>query len=174
MPQQLHKIEHNYNNLEENDASSRQTKSRAGWANMILVPIKQHAFCCGILPPLVTAAFGANAGDMLHSVPGEIILGLTVPPLVTYGTMALEQAWHNRRDTKCEHKSHHKTLTWKNYARQTALSYLFYAATSLITHAIWPHDHHHDHEDNHKHEHGHEHVMNLPQNRARKIELGLI
>ena len=131
----------------------KESSSKAGWANMLLVPIKQHAFCCGILPPLVTTLFGANAGEMLHSIPAEIGLGLVVPPLVTYGTMAIEQKWHNWKDNReqtCACK--HKTLTWKNFAKQAALSYLFYAATAVATHAIWPHEHH-DHapvENNHR------------------------
>lgn len=135
-------------------SSEYTAKSKAGWVNAILIPVKQHAFCCGVLPPLVTAAFGANAGDMLHSIPGEIALGLIVPPAVTYGTMALEQMLHNRRHKSADHACDNpKTLTWQNYLRQTALSYAFYAATSLITHALFPHEHK-DHDHGHP-EHNH-------------------
>ncbi len=120
--------------------------SRAGWANALLIPVKQHAFCCVILPPLVNAAFGANAAEMLHSLPGEIALGVVVPPVVTYGTMWAEQKWHDwKRNRQDSCGCREKTLTMRNFIRQTALSYVFYCATALVSHNIWPHEHEDEH-----------------------------
>lgn len=114
-------------------------KTKAGWINAFLIPVKQHVVCCGLLPAAVSLAGGSAGAQLLHEPAFELAMGLVVPPVVTYGTMWLEQKWHDRKGHGCC-----KTLTKSNYLKQTALSYLFYAAAAMLM----PHDH--DHGNRHK------------------------
>lgn len=144
-------------------------KTYAAWANAVLIPVKQHVVCCGILPVAVATFGGAAAAEVLHTPVAELAMGITVPPLVTYGVMWTEQKIHDWRDRKAAQKqdaslqecavenaecctcSHH-SLTRKNFLKQTALGYVFYAAA----HFLLPH--HHDHGGVHEgHDHMHDH-----------------
>lgn len=145
-------------------------KSHAAWANIVLIPVKQHFVCCGVLPVALSTFGGAAAAEFLHSPVGEWAMGITVPPVVTYGVMWTEQKIQNWRAQRAAQKQasvqecavenaqccacDHKTLTRKNYMKQTALGYVFYAAA----HFLLPH--HHDHGAEHgsdHHDHPHEH-----------------
>ena len=110
-------------------------KSYAGWVNAVLIPVKQHVVCCGLLP-LAASALGGSTAAVLESPAVEIALGVAVPPLVTYGVMWAEQKWANR--TSGPGACAHKILTLRNYFRQAALSYGIYAAA----HFLLPHHHH--------------------------------
>jgi len=108
--------------------------SKAGWVNAVLIPVKQHLVCCGLLP--LAASSSGTAGAWLDSAPGQWAAGLIVPPLMTGAVMLGEQLWHNASRPGCECK----TLTSRNFFRQTALAYAFYAAASLV---MPKHDHAH-------------------------------
>lgn len=156
-------------------------KSYAAWANIVLIPAKQHFFCCGVLPVAVSALGGAGAAEFLHTPEAEITMALVVPPVVTYGVMLAEQKYHDykarRRAKKTTHMHdhektdcaadnascacEHKVLTRKNFLKQTALGYAFYAAAYMVLpshdHAHCDHDHDHHHNHPHLHEQQHEH-----------------
>jgi hypothetical protein len=119
---------------------SKSTK--AGWINAVLIPVKQHFVCCGLVP-LIGSLAGGGVSEALESTTGELIMAGVIPPVVTYGVMWAEQKLNDRKshahDCACDHT---KTLTRKNYFRQTALAYGFYAAA----HFLLPH-----HENHNKH-----------------------
>lgn len=147
-------------------------KSYAAWANIVLIPVKQHFVCCGVLPVAVSAFGGAAAAEFLHTAPAELAMGIIVPPVVTYGVMLVEQKIHDRRAKKNAQESacalpetacgcSHRTLTRQNFLKQTALGYAFYAAA----HFLLPHQHDHGHNHGHDHDHHgdcqHEHVHSM-------------
>lgn len=176
--------------------NKKTASSKAAWANLVLIPVKQHFFCCGVLPVAVSAVGGVGASEFLHTPAAEIGMFLTVPPVVTFGVMYAEQKYHDYKDRRRAKKQSakkqvqhdaqydlqhcakenaggicaHKTLTRKNYLKQSALSYVFYAATYMLfphthdhsghKHDGHSHDHPHEHHDGCDHNHGHDHNHN--------------
>ena len=117
--------------------------SKAGWINAVLIPVKQHLGCC-VLLPVAANAMGGSAAAWLATPAAEWTLFATVPPLVTYGVMKAEQKIHEiRHRKKHDCACNAKIMTGKSYLKQTALAYLFYAASHFITHDVlkWSHDH---------------------------------
>ncbi|MDB5478755.1 MAG: hypothetical protein JWM96_1250 [Alphaproteobacteria bacterium] len=128
-------------------------KSQAAFFNAVLIPVKQHVLCCGLLP-LAANFLSGRAGEVLESQAAEIIMAVTVPPVVTYGVLWAEGKWHRHKAEKHKADMHkentccaHKILTTKNYLFQTGIGYLFYAAA----HFLLPHEEHrHDKKEPHK------------------------
>lgn len=115
--------------------------TKTGWINAVLIPIKQHLGCC-VLLPMAANTIGGSAAAWLATPQAEWTLFAVVPPAVTYGVMKAEQKIHDyrhRHDQTCDHK----ILTRKNYLKQAALAYVFYAASHLLTHHVlhWGHEH---------------------------------
>ena len=131
--------------LAENQHVNQPVKAKTGWINAVLIPIKQHLGCC-ILPKVVGALTGSSSAlsKTLETPTAECGLFLTVPPLVTWGVMAVEQKMQNRHQTACNMCEEGKILTRKNYLKQAALAYVFYAASHFITHDLLHWGHHHD------------------------------
>lgn len=125
----------------------KTAKAKTPWINAILIPVKQHLGCC-VLLPLAANTIGGSTAAWLASEQAEMVLFAVVPPLVTFGVMKVEQKIHDDRHAKekcCAH-DHGKILTRKNYLKQAALAYVFYAASHFITHDVLHWDHHHDKE----------------------------
>jgi hypothetical protein len=120
---------------------THSNSTKAGWINAVLIPVKQHLVCCGLVP-MAGSLLGGGVAGALESNTGEIIMATLIPPVVTYGVMWAEQKINHRRHTSSCECDHPKTLTRKNYFRQTALAYGFYVAA----HFLLPH-HHHDNID---------------------------
>lgn len=120
-------------------------KSYAFVANAVLIPVKQHVICCGVVPALISTGLGGGAAAWLATTGGQVALGLTVPPLVTAAVMWAEQKWHDitaaRKKSACCGHDHPagRSMTTPNFLRQTALGYAFYAAAAFMTA-----DHRHD------------------------------
>ena len=129
-------------NQSDKSKASPVLRSRAGWINAVLIPVKQHLGCC-VLLPLAANAMGGGASSWLASEQAEWALFATVPPLVTYGVMQAEQKIHAYRHRNKPTCCTHTTLTRAGYLKQTALAYLFYAASHLLTHHVshWDHAH---------------------------------
>lgn len=124
-------------------ATAVAQRSKAGWVNAVLIPVKQHLGCC-VLLPLAANALGGGGAAFLASEPAEWLLFACMPPVVTFGVMKVEQTIHDyrhrkRHDCAC----HGKTLTRKNYLKQTGLAYVFYAASHLLTHHVRHDGHQH-------------------------------
>lgn len=116
--------------------------STAAWVNAALVPAKVHVVCCGIIPA-AAAAFGSHmAVDALETTAAQIVTGIVTPPLVTYGVMLAEQKMRRKKQkAACTCDGDNKSLTLRNYLKQTALSYAFSATMLGITHLFLPHEH---------------------------------
>jgi len=119
------------------NTAAQSVKSRAGWINLLLIPVKQHAICCGLVPLLAVFA-GGTLSATLENPKVEMAMDLLFAPLMTFLIMWGEQKWH---DHKVHHHEcgcgHSKILTWRNYLMQAALGYVIYA----VAHSLLPHHH---------------------------------
>ncbi len=142
--------------------NSPASQSKAVWVNAVLIPVKQHVVCCGLLP-LAASLAGGSVEAALETPAAEMAMFALVPPIVTYGVMWAEQKWHDRQDKKKHACECNKTLTLKNFFKQTALSYAFYAAA----HLLFAHDHKHEHGDHDSKDH--DHSVHMSQEKIRHI-----
>lgn len=137
--------------------------SKATWMNIPLLFAKQHAFCHGLLP-LAAFVGGDRVARALDKPFVEAAVYTVLPPVITFGTMLAEQAWENRKAVKRTHEPR-KTLTLRNYFKETAIAYGISALTFGATHFAFPHHHHKESEQSHRMEIATP-VLKLSQNRT--------
>ena len=124
--------------------NARRTSWVNAATNLVLVPVKQHAVCCGLLPLAVAAMGSSAAAEWLESYTAEAIMALFLPVLITALVMWGERAWHNRASNKqpsCQCARHR--FSWREFGKQVLLGYMFYAVVYLAAHTVLPHHHHH-------------------------------
>lgn len=104
---------------------------KAALLNAVLMPLKVHAFCCGVVPVL-TSVFGSNFASEKGETPMEkIVTGLVAVPVITFGTILAEKRYHNFKQRHKEHKCCGHDITLKKFLVNTAVGYGLGLLTSV-------------------------------------------